>query len=141
MRTVRRVIGLVAATAASAGAQISKAPEAMKLPRESGTKACTMVERVLMMQVVDASGAAIADAKITVRNLRTRSIVERAEAMGDGAYRIADDGDATSVRRAGDPFDVLFTYGTRMRHVRVRIGTDTEGCHVRFITVPRKVVL
>ena len=141
MRTVRRVIGLVAATAAAAGAQASTPPQAMKLPLESGTQTCTMVERVLMMQVVAANGTPIADAKITVRNLRTRAIVEHAEAMGGGDYRILDDGSVKSLRRSGDPFDVLFTYGTRMRHVRVHIGTDRDGCHVRFITVPRKVVL
>ncbi len=141
MRTVRRVIGLVAATATVAGAQVSKAPQVMKLPPESGVQACTMVERVLMMQVVDAHGTPIADAKITVRNLRTRALVERVEAMGDGDYRIFDDGGVRSVRRAGDPFDVAFTHGTHTRHVRVHIGTDVEGCHVRFIRVPRKVVL
>ncbi len=141
MRTVRRVIGLVATTAAVAGAQTSKPPQVVTIPPESGVQACTMVERVLMMQVVAANGTPIADAKITVRNLRTRAIVERAEAMGDGDYRILDDGSVRSVRRTGDPFDVAFTYGTRIRHVRVHIGTDADGCHVRFIRVPRKVVL
>lgn len=141
MRTVRRLTVLLAATSTVAGAQIAKTPPVSKLPPANGVQACTMVERVLMMQVVDASGAPIADAKITVRNLRTRSIVDRAEAMGSGDYRIFDDGGVKSVNRAGDPFDVLFTYGTRARHVRVNIGTDAQGCHVRFITVPRKVVL
>ena len=138
---MRRVIGLMAVTSTVAGAQISKTPQVSPLPAAADGQACTMVERVLMMQVVDANGTPIADAKITVKNLRTRAIVERAQPMGSGDYRIFDDGGVKSVSRAGDPFDVLFTYGTRMRHVRVNIGADPQGCHVRYITVPQKVVL
>jgi hypothetical protein len=141
MRTVRRALVLLAATSTVAKAQISKTPQVSKLPSAAGSQACTMVDRVLMMQVVDANGVPIADATIAVKNLRTRAVNERADALGSGDYRIFDDSGVKSVTRAGDPFDVLFTYGTRMRHVRVNIGTDPDGCHVRFVTVPQKVVL
>ena len=141
MRTMRRVIGVLAVTSTAAGAQISKTPQVAKLPPASGVQTCTMVERVLMMQVVDAGGTPIADATVRVRNLRTRALVESAQAMGSGDYRIFDDGGVRTVWRAGDPFDVLFAYAGRTRHVRVHIGTDAQGCHVRFITVPQKVVL
>jgi uncharacterized GH25 family protein len=75
---MRRVIGVLAVTSTAAGAQISKTPQVSKLPPEPGARACTMVERILMMQVVDASGTPIADATVTVRNLRTRAFVESA---------------------------------------------------------------
>ena len=139
MHAMQRVIGLLAVTSAIAGAQDARPPQARPLP--SATRVCTMEERVLIMQVVDATGMPIADATVAVRNVRTRARVERVEAMGNGDYRIFDDGGVRSVRRAGDALDVLFSYGTRRRRVRVTIGTDSDGCHVRFITVPAKVVL
>ncbi len=141
MRTVRRVMAMLAVTSTAAAAQLSKAPQVSKLPSATGTQACTMVERVLMMQVVDASGTPIADATVTVRNLRTRAVIQSAQALGSGDYRIFDDSGVRSVSRAGDPFDVLFTYGNRRRHVGVNIGTDPDGCHVRFVRVPGKIVL
>ena len=100
MRTLRRVIGVLAVTSTAAGAQVSKTPQVAKLPSESGVQACTMAEGLLMMHVVDTIGAPIADATVTVRNLRTRTLVEKAAAMGSGDYRIFDDGGVRSVRRA-----------------------------------------
>ena len=141
MRTMRRVIGMMAVTSTVAGAQLSRDPQVAKPAAPAGTRACTMVETVLMMQVVDRNGTPVTDATVTVKNLRTRAVVERAQALGSGDYRIFDDSGANSVSRAGDPFDVRFTYGTRVRHVGVNIGTDPDGCHVRFIRVPPKIVL
>jgi hypothetical protein len=134
-------MSMMAVTSTVAGAQLSKDPQVSKPAAPAGTRACTMVEHVLMMQVVDRNGTPITDATIVVKNLRTRTAVEHAQALGSGDYRIYDDSGVNSVSRAGDPFDVLVTYGSRSRHVGVNIGTDADGCHVRFIRVPGKIVL
>ena len=102
---------------------------------------CDMSMRVLIMQLVDSSGRAVSGATMTVRRVRTGALVERAEATGDGSYKVLEDGVLRDLRHRGEPFDVTFVSGTRRRRVRVRIGMDAAGCHVRFVTVPAKVVL
>lgn len=135
MRTFRRVVGALAICGSVAGAQ--GAPSA-KLPE---ARMCDMSMRVLIMQLVDSSGRAVSGATMTVRRVRTGALVERAEATGDGSYKVLEDGVLRDLRQRGEPFDVTFISGTRRRRVRVRIGMDAAGCHVRFVTVPAKVVL
>ena len=135
MRTFRRVVGALAICGSAAGAQ--GAPTA-KLPE---ARMCDMSMRVLIMQLVDSSGRAVSGATMTVRRVRTGALVERAEATGDGSYKVLEDGALRDLRQRGEPFDVTFANGTRRRRVRVRIGMDAARCHVRFVTVPAKVVL
>ena len=133
--TVRRVIGLMLVSAGTAAAQ--RAPSAT-IP---AARICDMSMRVLIMQVVDAAGQPVSGATMTVRRVRTGKLIDRAEATGDGAYKILEDGVLRDLRPGGEAVDVTFALGSRRRRVRVRVGMDEARCHVRFITVPAKVVL
>lgn len=133
--TLRRVVGLMLVSAATAAAQ--RAPSAT-LP---AARICDMSMRVLIMQLVDAAGQPVSGATLTVRRVRTRQLVERAEPTGDGSYRILEDGALRDLRPGGEAFDVTFALGARRRRTRVRIGMDEARCHVRFMTVPAKVTL
>lgn len=132
---VRRVIGLMLVSAATAVAQ--RAPSAT-IP---AARICDMSMRVLIMQLVDNAGQTVSGATLTVRRVRTGKLVDRAEATGDGSYKVLEDGALRDLRPGGEAFDVTFALGTRRRRTRVRIGMDDARCHVRFITVPAKVVL
>ncbi len=131
----RRVIGLMLVSAATAVAQ--RAPSAT-IP---AARICDMSMRVLIMQVVDSAGQTVSGATLTVRRVRTGTLVDRAESTGDGSYKVLEDGSLRDLRPAGEAFDVTFALGTRRRRTRVRIGMDEARCHVRFITVPAKIVL
>jgi hypothetical protein len=135
MRMLHRVIGMLTVSLSVAAAQ--GAPSA-RLP---AARVCDMSMRVLIMQLVDSSGATVSGATLTVRRVRTGAVVPRAESTGDGSYNVLEDGAVANVRRAGEPFDITFALGARRRRVRVRIGMDDAGCHVRFIAVPPKIVL
>lgn len=131
MGMMRIVIASLAFSATALGAQSAKLPPA---------QVCDMSARVLILSLVDSSGTALPDAAISVRRLRTGTRVERAEATGGGSYLVLEDGTLPDLRRGGEPFEVKFRRGNRRRRVRVRIGMDDSGCHVRFITVPPKIV-
>jgi hypothetical protein len=134
---MRTLCGVVMAMLATMAAGAQRAPTATLPPAQ----VCDMSSSVLLMQLVDASGARITDARVTVRRVRTGALVERAESTGDGSYRILEDGGLRDLRREGEPFDVTFVRGARTRRARVRIGLDERGCHVRFVAVPRAVVM
>ncbi|MDZ7631468.1 MAG: carboxypeptidase-like regulatory domain-containing protein [Gemmatimonadaceae bacterium] len=135
MRAMYRsaMILLVAATAAGAQAATSRS-----LP--PGQQVCDMSLRLISIRLVNAQGAPVPDAAITVRRVRTRTMLANAEAMGgQGDYRILEDGVLPDLRRGGEPFDVRFTKDGRVRRVRLVIGMDAGGCHVMLKSGPTKV--
>ncbi len=126
---------LVAATAAGAqGAPTRTLP--------SDQRVCDMSMRIIAMRLVDAAGAPGAGASITVRRVRTRTMLENVEAMGgEGDYKVLEDGTLKDLRRAGEPFDVTFAKNGKTRRVRLRIGMDAGGCHVELKSGPVRVVM
>ncbi|MBC7841292.1 MAG: hypothetical protein H7099_03235 [Gemmatimonadaceae bacterium] len=135
IHTLRRVFGFLMVSAATAAAQ--RVPSAT-IP---STRICDMSMRVLIMQLVDSAGQPVSGATLTVRRVRTRQLVERAEPTGDGSYKILEDGALRDLRPGGESFDVTFALGARRRRTRVRIGMDEARCHVRFIAGPAKITL
>ena len=129
-------LAMVAGAAATGEAQ---RPTTAKPPE--GTRICDMSLRVVTMRVVDRQGVAVPDAKVTMRRVRTRVEIAGAEAMSGGEYKLLVDGTIPDLRPGGEPFDVTFRKGARSRRVRVMIGLDEGGCHVRFVIEPKKVVL
>ena len=134
----RRSRWLIAASALVGSAAGAQGAPSAKLP---GAQICDMSFRVLIMQVVDSSGAPVRDATLLVRRVRTGVMIDRPNVSDDGSYQILEDGALRDLRRTGEPFDVTFAKGKRARRARVRIGMDAGGCHVRFIVVPPRVVL
>jgi len=135
MRALYRSMALVAMTTSAACAQ--SATET-RLP--AGTRVCDMSVRVVSIRLVDAAGAPVSGASIVVRRVRTRATLEHAEAMGgQGDYKIIEDGELSDLRREGEPFDVSFTKGGRVRKVRLVIGQDAGGCHVLLKRGPASV--
>jgi hypothetical protein len=129
VRAMRFVIsGIVALVSADA-----LAAQATAKPMPPEQRICDMSMRVIAMRLVDRSGTPIADAGLTVRRVRTRAAVPRAEAMGGGDYKILEDGTLTDLRKGGEPFEVAFTRaGGRRKVVRLVIGMDAGGCHVEL---------
>ncbi len=126
---------LFAATAAGAQGTPTKT-----LPPDR--QICDMSMRIIAMRLVDAAGAPVSGASITVRRVRTRTMLENTEAMGgQGDYKVLEDGDLKDLRRGGEPFDVTFAKDGRTRRVRLRIGMDASGCHVVLKSGPVRVVL
>ncbi len=137
MSTVLRCLALLLVAAAPLVAQ--RAPTA-RIPE--GQRICDMSARIVAVRLVDRAGAPISDASIRVRRIRTRSLLERAESMGEsGDYRIVEDGDLRDLRPAGEPFDVTFRKGTRSRTVRLLLGSDPAGCHVALLRGPTTIRL
>jgi hypothetical protein len=136
MTTVRpRVSTLVASllaltlTGTSAIAQRPTAPTARIADR-----VCDMSAFVIALQLRDPAGTPIPDATIAVRRVRTRTLVDRAQAMGGtGDYMILEDGSMPDLRAAGEPFEVTFTKGSRTARARIVIGKDASGCHIRLL--------
>jgi hypothetical protein len=131
-RLLGRALVPLLALASAGMAQSRPLPEA---------RICDMSFRVLMMHLVDSTGAPVSNAGLTVRRVRTRTLVERTEAIGSGGeYKVMEDNALPDLRRTGEAFDVQFSRGDRTKRVRVRIGTDAAGCHVRFIVDPKPVI-
>ena len=126
MRAVIRSILTILIVASTAGAQ---GTPTKPLPPER--RICDMSMRIVSLQLRTAAGAPVSGASITVRRVRTRTLVDRAEAMGDqGDYKVIEDGTLADLRAGGEPFDVTFRKGARVRRVRLIIGMDAGGCHV-----------
>jgi hypothetical protein len=118
----------------------AQAPTTATLP--PNRRVCDMSLRIVSMRVVDAAGAPVNDATVSVRRVRTRIMLSSAEAMGSqGDYKIAEDGSIPDLRKGGEPFDVTFTKAGRSRRVRVIIGMDAAGCHTELKSTARAVTL
>ena len=128
MRHLVRSALILMAAASTAAAQ---GGASATLPAER--RICDMSMRVIAMRLVDSAGAPVPGAAITVRRVRTKTMLEHAEAMGgQGDYKVLEDGTLPNLRRGGEPFDVRFTLGGRSRRVRLQIGMDAGGCHVEL---------
>ncbi len=137
MRTLFRIAVMCTSAATAMNAQ---APTTAPVP--PGRIICDMSMRVVSMRVVDAAGAPVNDATVSVRRVRTRIMLSSAEAMGSqGDYKIAEDGSIPDLRKGGEPFDVTFTKAGRSRRVRVIIGMDSAGCHTELKSSARPVTL
>lgn len=137
MRTAFSFVLMFAVSAVQAAAQ---RPTNVRLP--STAQICDMSARAIVIRLVDASGSPVSDAQIAVRRVRTRTRLNRVEALGsDGEYKILEDGTLSDLRRGGEPFDVTFTRGRQTRRVRIILGMDASGCHIALKSGPVRVTL
>ena len=139
MRGVRGAIRVLALSAVVASAALAQRAPSTRLPT-TAPRMCSMLFSVLFVQLVDSAHAPLPGAAVTVRRVRTGAIIEGAGPMDDGSYRILEDGKLKDLHRSGEAFDAIFIKGGRSRRVRLRIGMDADGCHVRFTTVPKPIV-
>jgi hypothetical protein len=110
-------------------------------PLPPASRICDMSMRLVSLRLVDASGAPVSGASITVRRVRTRTMLANAEAMGgQGDYKVLEDGMLKDLRHNGEPFDVTFAKDGRTRRVRIRLGMDAGGCHVMLKSGPTRIV-
>lgn len=132
------VVMLVAAAALASPASAQGTPT-KPLPPER--RICDMSFRIVAVRLVTKSDAPVPGAAITVRRVRTRTMLAQAEAMGgQGDYKIIEDGALADLRPGGEPFDVTFTKDGRTRRVRLIIGMDASRCHVELKGGSSKVI-
>jgi hypothetical protein len=91
-----------------------------------------MSAKLIVVQLQTPSGAAISDAVVTVRRVRTKALIEDTSVLGggEGRYKIFEDNVVQDLRPEGEPFDVTFTRAGRTHRVRLIIGMDAGRCHV-----------
>ena len=140
MHTIQRFLLLMLLMFSAATRLRAQGATTASLP--SGGKICDMSARVVAIRLVDASGAPVSGASITVRRRSTGAMLTRAESMGgSGDYRILEGGDLPDLRAAGERFDVTFRKGTRTRTVRLQIGQDSARCQIKLLAGPTRVQL
>ena len=138
MRVLRRAIPLLIVSAVMASpAPAQRAPST----KPTAPRMCSMLFSVLTVQLIDSAHAPLPGATVTVRRVRTGAAIEITGPTEVGSYKVLQDGVLKDLRRSGEPFEVTVAKGARRRTVRMRIGMDEDGCHVRFITVPHAIVL
>ena len=118
---------------AAAPLQGQQRGETAPLPR--ARRICDMSLRLLTLRLVDAAGAPVPGATFTVVRRRDRVPVAGAGAMGGrGDYKVLEDGEVRDLTPDGERFDAVFRRDGRTRRVRLLIGTDSAGCHVRLLS-------
>jgi hypothetical protein len=109
--------------------------------REGAAQTCGLSIRLVALRLVSSTGAPIAGAGMRVWRVGTGQELQGAGPMGgQGDYRILEDGDLPDLAPAGEPFDVEFRQGDRVKRVRLRIGLDATRCHVTLLDGPARVV-
>jgi hypothetical protein len=103
---------------------------------------CTMSARVVTLKVVDARGQPVDGAQLVMRRLSTGQNVPSAAWMGSqGDYKLLEDAELPDLRPAGEDFEVRLSKDGRSRVLTLRIGMDTQGCHITVLKGERRVVL
>ena len=99
--------------------------------RKDAQPACSLSIHLVALRLVSAAGAPITGASMRVWRVRTGQQLEGAGPMGgQGDFKLMEDGDLPDLVPEGEPFDVEFRRGDRVKRVRLRIGLDAMRCHV-----------
>jgi hypothetical protein len=133
MLAVALALPLVAAQA--------QAAEGASLPAQACR--CTMSFAMLTLQVVDATGAPVSGARLTVADSATGRTLRRLDpqSVPDGTYEFITDGDKRYVG-AGRTLRITVRAGARRGTTFQRVGTDQPcGCHVRRLAGDERVVI
>ena len=115
-------------------------------PRPPGgdTRPCDQRLVLVGITIVDSRGAPVQDAKLSVRNERTRRdvlVLDHAAPGSPGFYPLFDDGAMSHLDRAGEWYVVTARRGRSTARARIRIGLDRAGCHVARLAGPDKLTL
>lgn len=141
MTPVRRWSTLVATLVAIGGpAALGAQQTAQKLGKP--TTSCGPLSLILVT-VVDRTGAPVTDAKLDVKRQRDGKVVPGAMAdmSPTGEYVVMDDTSLPLVPAAGTRFVVRASRGKQVASIVLRIGRTPNGCHVTRLGDATKLVL
>ena len=130
---IRTRAALVAIFFAISAPAILEAQERPVTQRPKPILPCGGPMAVILLKVVDAKGAVIADAAVDIRRERDgRKVRESpAEFSPLGEYLIMDDMALALVPASGARFVVRARRGKQVASTVLRIGRSPDGCHVK----------
>jgi hypothetical protein len=134
---------LLAATLAASAHSALGAQEVpvRKLPRP--TVSCGGPFAMILIKVVDAQGAPVADATVDVRRVRDSAHVREggADLASMGEYVVMDDSALPLVSASGERFLVRARRAGKRSSAVLRVGRSTDGCHVQRISGAQQLML
>ena len=100
---------------------------------------CDMRYKLLMLQVVDRTGAPVAGVNITLRRDGVPAPLYTLSTSPTGEVTLAEDVDLRRIPAAGSDFTVTLRRGAKIRRVKYRLGADGAGCHIALLSGPTVV--
>ena len=131
------VVSLLLSVTSNLSAQGRPVPQLPKPVASCGPTA------IILVTAVDASGAVVGDGTIDVRRISDGKSVWRgpAELPSSGEYKVMEDLSLELVAAKGTRFRVHVQRGGKKASAVMRIGRTADGCHVRRLSGPTRLVL
>ena len=101
---------------------------------------CDMRYKLLMLTVVDRSGAPVPGVTVEIPGFPASPEGPREMVTSDsGEVQVAEDLDLQRLPKAGATYTATLRKGATVRRVRLRFGPDAAGCHIALLSGPSTI--
>jgi len=102
-------------------------------------RACDMRYALLMLKVVDGSGAPVEGVQMTLRRDGVDAPLHADSTGAGGQVTLAEDSDLGRIPAARSDYTVTLRKGGKIRRVKMQLGADAAGCHIALLSGPAVV--
>lgn len=102
-------------------------------------RACDMRYAMLLLKVVDRSGAPVDGVSMTLRRDGVATPLQTDSTGSSGQVTLAEDGDLGRIPAARNDYTVTLRKGGKIRRVKMQLGADAAGCHIARLSGPTVV--